>query len=290
MAVHLKQFGYVCVQQEKCPWRKRKRRGYLVRASPWAEGSCVWGGAESAESSGPIRPGRWATKPTLKAACSPGWLHRGEPSENPGGDRNNSPGEEGGEGWGCSWGSEWLHRQNSRSRIGRGREEGKKGLSRVLQALREALRQCRCACVRACVCVCMFVWGRRRRRRRNRMGVWSSWADSRSIQARTPAPPLPRGGGGARWEISEAESDSGQKTVWPPSDTARSSLHCPTAPGREERTTGRISTKVRLRFTSDSPSEPSEHKRTFLCLHLLSEISWFKTCHVFTALYRHFHL
>lgn len=29
----------------------------------------------------------------------------------------------------------------------------------MLQALREALRQCRCACVRACVCVCMSFEG-----------------------------------------------------------------------------------------------------------------------------------
>lgn len=29
----------------------------------------------------------------------------------------------------------------------------------MLQALREALRQCRCACVRACVCVCMLFEG-----------------------------------------------------------------------------------------------------------------------------------
>lgn len=123
---------------------------------------------------------------------------------------------------------------------------------------------CMCACMCLRVHVCLRE--EEEEERRNRMGVWSSWADSRSVEARTPAPPLPRGGGGARWEISEAESDSGQKTAWPPSDTARSSLHCPTAPGREGRTTGRISNKVQLRFTSDSPSEPSKHKRTnYVC-------------------------
>ncbi len=108
---------------------------------------------ESAESSGPSQT--WpASDQADTEVCSPG-----KPSENPGGDEKQQSREGRGKVEVVVGGqSDCIDRIVGQG-CGGGREEGKEGLSRVLQALREALRQCRCACVRACVCVCMLFEG-----------------------------------------------------------------------------------------------------------------------------------
>ena len=96
-------------------------------------------------------------------------------------------------------------------------------------------------CMCACMCFACACRPREKEKGQDRSRVWSSWADSRSVEG--------GGVGGVghqgprrycpmwtwtRWDISEAEQNSGQKTAWPPSDTARNSPHHPTAPEQEK--------------------------------------------------------
>lgn len=92
-----------CASDRKCPWRKRKRRGYFVSVSPWAG---------VLRSGGQVQVELWSSSDQAR-----------KPSETLGETRNNSPGGLGGKVEVVVGGSEWLHRQNSRSR---GEEEGVK--------------------------------------------------------------------------------------------------------------------------------------------------------------------
>lgn len=95
--------------------------------------------------------------------------------------------------------------------------------------------------VRVCACMCMrvhVVW--RGGRRKN--GIAAEFlilpmpgpSQARPSKRTAAPPPPPRVAVLTRRDVSEAERDSGRRTAWPPSDTARNSQHCPTAPGRGE--------------------------------------------------------
>lgn len=233
MAVHLKQthFGYVCVQQEM-PVKIEEEAWLLGKGLPLSWGSCGVEGV-SAESSGPSQ-----TRPVSDQVEQHDWKRHarqadctGKPSENPGGGEKQQSREVGGKVEVFVGGqSDCIDRIVGQR--GGGRQGGAKQGAAGAEGGSTSVQMCMCACM--CLRV-HVVW---RRRRRNRKGA--------ELDPPEPIPgPSRRGRRGPRrccpvwwWprrDISEAERDSGRRTAWPPSDTARNSLHHPTAPGQEER-------------------------------------------------------